>query len=230
MPTKKPTVPDAGSEVKESIGNEAVLEMFSELKNSIRNLDTKFDEINSKFDSMSKTMAEQQMQIDELTAQLADYTVKLNDREQHSRSFSVRIFNLKLDKDIASDSMKTATHIYETVLKPILNHAVNTNLIPEVPEMLSLIEHCHVVPDRQSKNTTPVIVRFQCRLMRNVILKTKKSVLPKIEALKGISIAEDLTVINYQKLQGLLKKNIKAWSLGGKIMYMDKDGTKKIAK
>ncbi len=96
--------------------------------------------------------------------------------------------------------------------------------------MLSLIEHCHVVPDRQSKNTTPVIVRFQCRLMRNVILKTKKSVLPKIEALKGISIAEDLTVINYQKLQGLLKKNIKAWSLGGKIMYMDKDGTKKIAK
>ncbi len=106
-----PTVPDAGSEVKESIGNEAVLEMFSELKNSIRNLDTKFDEINSKFVSMSKTMAEQQMQIDELSAQLADYTVKLNDREQHSRSFSVRIFNLKLDKDIASDSMKTATHI-----------------------------------------------------------------------------------------------------------------------
>ena len=94
---RKPNVADTRSEEKESIGNEAILEMFSELKNSIRNLDTKFDEINSKFDSMSKTMAEQQIQIDELTAQLADYTVKLNDREQHSRSFSVRIFNLKLD-------------------------------------------------------------------------------------------------------------------------------------
>ena len=54
---KKSTVPDAGSEVKESIGNEAVLETFSALKNSIRSLDTKFDKINSKFDSMSKTMA-----------------------------------------------------------------------------------------------------------------------------------------------------------------------------
>ena len=73
--------------------------MFSELKTSIRSLETKFDEI--KFDSMSKTMAEQQIQIDELTAQLADYTVKLNNREQHSRSFSVCIFNLKLNKDIA---------------------------------------------------------------------------------------------------------------------------------
>ena len=126
--------------------------------------------------------------------------------------------------------MKTATHIYQTVLKPILKHAVNTKLIPEVPEMLSRSEHCHVVPDRQSKNTTPVIVRIQSRLMRNVILKTKKSVFPKTDALKEISIAEDLTFINYQKLQGLLKKNIKAWSLGGKIMCMDKDGTKKIAK
>ena len=94
---RKPNVADTRSEEKESIGNEAILEMFSELKNSIRNLDTTFDESNSKFDSISKTMAEQQIQIDELTAQLADYTVKLNDREQHSRSFSVSIFNLKLD-------------------------------------------------------------------------------------------------------------------------------------
>ena len=50
--------------------------------------------------------------------------------------------------------MKMATNIYETVLKPILNHALNAKLIPEVPEMLSLIEHCHVVRDRQSKKTT----------------------------------------------------------------------------
>ena len=85
--------------------------------------------------------------------------------------------------------MKTATNIYETVLKPILQ----------------INEKCYQ-------------------------LKTNKSVLPKINALKDISIAEDLTVINYQKRQGLLKKNIKAWSLGGKIMYMNKDGTKKIDK
>ena len=67
-------------------------------------------------------------------------------------------------------------------------------------------------------------------MVRDLVFTHKKTVLSDPQnKLEHISIVEDLTSLNYKKLQGLRKDNIQAWSLGGNIFYLDKKGVKKQA-
>ena len=153
----------------------------------------------------------------------------VNDKEQHSRNSSIRILGLKLSDDEARDAGQTAKVVYSKVLKPILNLAVKEDLLSTIPAYFELIEHCHTLKAKPgSTKPVPIICRFQSRLVRQMVFKFKRQAMSDPDLnLSSISIVEDLTSANFKKLMSLRDKDIKCWSFGGHIYYVDADDNKK---
>ena len=174
-------------------------------------------------------------QVGSITKELKKCKREINDREQYARSWSVRVFGLnvteeeekKLGKDVAV--MQAA---YDKVFKPILVGAQSRGLITTVPEMSSLLENGHQIGKQiKDKNGVllprPCILRFSARYMRNMVLKNKKTFMPKpshAEIARGVSkfsISEDLTSSNYTMLKNLIKDSRvdKVWTIDGSIRF-----------
>lgn len=162
----------------------------------------------------------------------------LNDREQYSRNWSVRIFGLsvtkeeeeKLGKDRAV--MKKA---YDKVLKPILQAAKDAGSIESVPSSYyNLLENGHALrprhdPQGGKKPGSPsFIVRFSSRFMRNVVLRHKKDHMPRpttAEVAAGVSkysMYGDLTQVNFRRLRSMIEDErfAKCWSVDGKVRFI----------
>ena len=200
-----------------------ILKLCSSIKSDTEDLREKFDALKQSVESKTSKLAIHE-------DKLSSIEMKLNHLEQHSRNFSLRIFGLKLDQETSRHSNSTAKVVYESVLTPILMKAVESGTLPSIPPLHRLIEQCHILKTSKSKDSTPVICRFQVRMIRDLVFTHKKTVLSDPQnKLEHISIVEDLTSLNYKKLQGLRKDNIQAWSLGGNIFYLDKKGVKKQA-
>ena len=198
-----------------------VLKAIAEVKRDTGDIKGRLDIIDQAVKSNKNTLDLHERKLDQVTE-------ALNDREQHSRNSSIRIFGMSISKDAARDAIQTAKTVYDTVLKVILDEAVKNKDLHVVPQWFEVIEHCHTLKDIKDVGKPPVIVRFQCRLMRHLIFKYKKVVLTNVvNNLTNISIVEDLTSLNYKRLKDLRSKDVTAWTLSGRIYYMDKDNVKK---
>ena len=206
-----------------------MLKILSELREDIKSIRESQTSTEVTLTDINKKLDTQQQELDNMKEKMTDLERKLNDREQHSRNFSVRIFRLVLPDGVAKNSMLTADYVYQKVLLPILNHAVSAKTISVVPTLLHLIEHCHILPGKKPGEAVPILVRFQSRLIKEIIMRTKKDVMPGNPELKNVSICEDLTAANFARMKEFHKKDIKAWSMSGKIFYI-KDGEKKLAR
>ena len=162
------------------------------------------------------------------SAKIKSIEGSLNDREQHSRNSSIRVFGLKVAQDVAKDAVATAKLVFDEVLSPILDAAVEKGLLHVIPKWFEVIEHCHTLPNAKVEGKPPIIVRFQSRLLRYLVFKFKRQVLTDSERnLNHISIVEDLTSVNFKKLMHLRnEKKVTAWSMSGKIYY-EEDGVRK---
>ena len=211
----------------------------ADLVNLIQNLQDSMDSLTSRFDSLDSRIDGISNKIDKLTSDninseklIKNLSTAMNEREQHSRNSSVRIFGLSLDEKTSGDAIATSQAVYSSLLKPILEKAAENGTIAGVPSMFELIEYAHTLPVRKSstvesseKSVKPIIVRFQSRLYRSVIFKFKKEFLTNKSEYKSVFLTEDLTTVNYLKLVSLKKdeKVLSAWSMGGKIFYKDKN-------
>ena len=145
---------------------------------TITNLSTRLAHIES---ILKVTQAENAALKQELadSAQESDFLkAKLNNLEQHHRSWSVRVTGLKIPSDDETDSNKVKIHLYEQFLRPILEGAVSKHILPTLPTACQIIERAHVLPAKD-KATKPVIARFYCRDMRTLIFKLKKEFAPR---------------------------------------------------
>jgi len=208
---------------KDKDSSEDVLKLLQEIQSGVTDL-------NAKFDALDLIVKENQSRINVHDKKISSLESMLNEREQHSRLFSIRLFGLPLDADTLRDSFLTAKAVYQKVLTPILNQAVREGKLSKIPtDVHQIIEHCHVVPEKMKKDTVPILVRFQSRLILGLIFKYKKIVLTDVKKnLNHISICENLTAINYRNLQDLRKKNSTAFSRGGKLFIIDVNSKKPV--
>ena len=92
--------------------------------------------------------------------------------------------------------------------------------------MFEMIEHAQCLPTSKNLDPTkpvpakPIIVRFQSRLIRQLVFKYKKDQLDS-----DVFIVEDLTGENFKRLKALkVNPEIKStWSMGGRIFYTRND-------
>jgi hypothetical protein len=106
---------------------------------------------------------------------------KLNNLEQHHRSWSIRAVGITIPSSDETNNTKVRDHLYEKLLKPILIGAVEQNLLPRVPPAAEILERAHILPSRKD-GPKPIIARFFCREIRAIIFKLKKQYAPRAEA------------------------------------------------
>ena len=154
---------------------------------------------------------------------------KSNLAEQHTRGFSLRIFNLFIPVEISKDSLETSKLVYANLLAPILNIAVGKGRIDYIPPLLELIDYAHVLPSKVSNSTPPVIVRLKSRLLRDQIFKCKPEYYRSNPSCKS-SIFEDLTSDNFKQLRSIQAddKVLKAWTQGGRCKFINKSNPTKV--
>jgi hypothetical protein len=58
---------------------------------------------------------------------------KINDQEQYVRGWSIRVLNLKIPPDEATDPEKVMLHVFNRILEPILQGALAKKLISSIP-------------------------------------------------------------------------------------------------
>ena len=201
----------------------------------MRGFEDKMDRINDLMNEMEKKQQK-----------LEDYA---NDTQQHQRSFSLRIFGLKIPKDKSGNEF--LKYLYDKVLVPVFQYCAAKNELSSIPDWDSVIEYGHVLPSSKTEGPPPIIIRLQSRTFLHQILKYKLPALNPNRArnlgisippsyqlnssqtteLGSVFISGDMTSKNLKKINELKEmKDIKnAWlSSSGKIKYITNSPNAKV--
>jgi len=143
----------------------------------------------------------------------------------------VRVFNFPIPADSTNNCVKTSKLLYSALFVPILKIAVSEGDLESIPSLLNVIEYAHVLPSRGSGDgkIDPIVVRLQCRLLRNLLFKYKSKYFKTNTSCK-YSIFEDLTSLNFKLLKSLQDDEsvLRAWSVGGRCKFIKKSNPEKI--
>jgi len=103
---------------------------------------------------------------------------RLHNLEQHHRGWSARVLNVPISPEDETNNFKVRDAVYNAALRPILEGAVQRNILSEVPTADQLLEMAHVLPGKAGQ-PKPIILRFFNRNMRDIIFKMKKLYAPR---------------------------------------------------
>lgn len=214
MPPKKSAKPDTDDETEDLAG--LIKEVLSSQKRMEKNQTNMQDQLNSLLDGFKKMKTG----LSEAEHNIENLLMKTNMIEQHSRNFTVRVFNMNLSTETASDCVKTSKQIYNELFRPILELAVESGELDRVPELLGTIEYSHILPAKGT-SVNPVIVRLQSRILRSLLFKYKARYYKSHPEVKS-SIYEDLTVANYKLLKSRQDDPtvLRAWTSSGRVKFV----------
>jgi hypothetical protein len=150
---------------------------------------------------------------------------RLNNLEQHGRSFSVRVNNLPLDGIDKREPPAIINKVYNDVFLPILKGAAEQKAISHIPCCYEMIEMAHPLPAK-SGAPKPIIVRFFNRNIKSLLFRHRKEYAKKVEPAGAkprflYPFMDDLTRDNYVKMKQLQADPCvhACWSSGGSLRY-----------
>ena len=126
--------------------NDDLRSLILSVKQSVESLSSKFDE---KIDSLSVSVQKLHKESETSAKSVLSLAKMVNEREQHSRNFSIRISGLKLNADTYKNAISTSKAVYDSILKPILTLAVKDGVLSSVPDVWSLVEYAHMIPSKK---------------------------------------------------------------------------------
>jgi hypothetical protein len=103
--------------------------------------------------------------------------------EQYNRSWSARALNIPLTSEEEANNYIVADKVYKLLLLPILQGAVEREILPSVPTVDQLLELAHVLPGKPCQ-PKPIIMRFLNRNVKDIIFNLKKFYAPREEGLR----------------------------------------------
>ena len=157
--------------------------------------------------------------------------LKMNSIEQYNRSWSIRINGLAMTSEEEKDGNLVKRKVYDHLLLPILQGAVEQGDLTDVPPVEKVLEAANMLPARDAK-TKPVIARFFIRDIRSLVFRHKKDFAPRevdVSADKPgryvYPFFEDLTKMNFTKMRDIAAHPTVAacWSSRGQLRYKLKD-------
>ena len=102
---------------------------------------------------------------------------RLNNVEQHHRSWGARVLNVPITDGESSDPRVVIAKVYDLALRPILEGAVAAGRLAEVPPANQVLEVAHVLPGKPGQ-PRPVIMRFFNRNVRSLCFQYKREFAP----------------------------------------------------
>ena len=175
----------------------------------------------------------------DLKKELAEAKNKTNDLEQYTRNWCLRFIGLSVSPEMETNIGNVNAAIltvWNRVIAPILRQVVSDGRfgLTELPDMKTVIENGHKLGSGKGLLPPPLIIRFTRREYRDMIIRNRKFAPAPSDAevtagVSKIRIVEDLTHVNHQRLQDLIKDDriSSAWTIQGKFRYILKDDSKK---
>jgi DNA-binding Lrp family transcriptional regulator len=149
---------------------------------------------------------------------------RLNNLEQHGRSFSIRVNNLALDGVDEREPTAVIKKVYDQVFMPILQGAVSKAAISQAPSCYEMIEMAHPLPGRGDKPKA-IIVRFFNRNIKSLLFRHRKEFAVKTgdgpRARYAFPFHDDLTKDSFVKMKQMQDnpRVQSCWSAGGSLRY-----------
>lgn len=239
MPPKKiVTVPLSPSQALPS-ANMDLAQQIQELTRTINGLASRFDGMEELIGNLRTENRELKSTVADRDKELFSLKDRLNDLEQYGRNWSVRILNLPLQQDAASDPRKVMQQVFDRVLLPIFEGALQRGEIPAIPRVDDILETAHILPAQPNKVNT-IIARFYTRNIRNLVFRLKKD-FARREPADGrptggaalragrflYPIYEDLTRATFHKMRELTASGLveSCWTVNGIIKFKTKNST-----
>ena len=199
-----------------------------------------------KLDRMEQHMEEIRTENRQLRAALAakdgeihDLNHRLNELEQYTRGSSIRVLNVPLTYEEECNNSAVADKLYNLVLLPLLNGAMETGAITHIPTKEQLIEKAHILPGKAGEHK-PIIARFYNRELRSVCFQHKKEFAERVPSSNTAGerskeragkycfpFYKDLTKANFLMMRAIgAHKDVQScWSINGQLKFKMVDST-----
>jgi hypothetical protein len=201
------------------------LDVILEKLASLDNIVTKLAKVEAMLATAQAENKELKATVSAQNIKICELKDKLNNLEQHGRSFSVRVSNLSLEGAEEKDPPAIIKKVYDTVFLPILQGAASVHAISSVPSCYDMIEMAHPLPGKPGA-PKPIIVRFFNRNLKAVLFKHRRQFALKTEAngqrpRYNHPFHDDLTRDTFIKMKQLQQdpRVHSCWSTGGSLRY-----------
>jgi hypothetical protein len=200
------------------------LDALENLPSRLSRMETLLEKATAENSSLRKALSYKEEQVNSLLT-------RLNNLEQHHRSWSIRINDLPIPAAIESNNKEVKKIVYDKLLLPILQGAVQKGELDAVPPVERTLEYAHILPAKND-GKRQVIARFFERDHRDAVFKCKKEFAPRSRPSAPdrpgrycFPFFEDLTRTNFNKMRSIANHELVAacWSNGGVLKYKLKD-------
>jgi hypothetical protein len=148
--------------------------------------------------------------------------------DQYNRSWSVRIMELPLAPEEEDNPFRLVEVVYTKVILPILQGALEKDLIPRIPSCEQLLECAHVLPAPKPGTVKPIICRFLNCDYRSVCFRLKKEFATHVTGdpsdkrpRYAYPFYEDLSAATFKKMKELQAdpRVDSCWSINGQLRF-----------
>ena len=183
------------------------MEKLEKLEGRLFETEVKAEKLESEVKSLKKVNETATGTIKQQDRRIKQNERELNDLQQYSRRWNLRVFKVPEEKETAADCTAKVCAIFSDKVG--------------IPITASDIEVAHRTGQRSSTRARPIVVRFFDRKKRDSVITSRRNLKNK-----GIVIGEDLTYANYQVFRKASEHSatMSVWSSNGKILAKVKNG------
>jgi hypothetical protein len=172
--------------------------------------------------------------LDDMSKSVNGLEERLNNLEQHHRSWGARVLNVPVSDSEAADPRVMVNKVFDLALRPILEGAVAAGRLADVPLATSVLEVAHVLPGKPGQ-PRPIIMRFYNRNIRSLCFQFKRDHAPREPAKEGRNnqedvnrlgrfaypIYDDLTRATLHKMRAIQQDErvMACWTVNGRIHF-----------
>ena len=160
-------------------------DLYRVIQDLKKELSDKIGAHTARFDQLEHLLKQQQQENRELQAALEEkdrevYSIRrrANDQEQYMRSWSIRILDLPVLGD-SHDNDNVMRTVFDKLLRPILQAAVDKQLLVQLPHYTTILETAHILPGKPN-STPPIIARFYSRNIKAMVFRLKREYAPRL--------------------------------------------------
>jgi hypothetical protein len=222
-----------------SEANPDLLQKIEELTKIVTGFSSRFDKLEKLWNDTKLENKALKEALQEKERELVNIRERMNDQEQYHRSWSIRVLNLQIPKEDATDPTKVMQILYDTILMPIFLGAIEQGLLKSIPPLHQVLETAHILPAKPN-TINPIIARFFSRNIRALIFRLKKDYAPRQDPpaqpntrrtashhpqeLRGkykYLIFEDLTRLTFNKMRAISQREEveSCWSVSGQLKF-----------
>jgi len=208
------------------------------IETEVKDLRTLIVSLRDENKALNQQVREKDKVIEDMSKSVAGLEEKLNNVEQHHRSWGARVLNVPVSDAEAASPTAMINKVYDLVLRPILQGAVQSGRLDVVPPAGQVLEVAHVLPGKPGQ-PRPIIMRFFSRNIRSLCFQFKRDFAPR-ENEPGVGggsvgserrgrfsypLYDDLTKPTLNKMRSIAQdERVHAcWTVNGKIHFKLKE-------